>query len=122
MKSKVRFESSNSRLMLLAALIVLTLPFVIWSSVSGQGRRRPVRPIQPGVTTDGLKFRLSEGTEGADRREALPTPQTSPLTDEAVNELLRRLPPIKTDPDDETGFAMRDRSLPPPKPGETINS
>ncbi|MBL8191809.1 MAG: hypothetical protein JNK38_27595, partial [Acidobacteria bacterium] len=47
MKSKVRFESSNSRLMLLVALIALTLPFVIWSSVSGQGRRRPVRPIQP---------------------------------------------------------------------------
>lgn len=122
MKSKVRFESSNSRLMLLVALIALTLPFVIWSSVSGQGRRRPVRPIQPGVTTDGLKFRLSEGTEGADRREALPTPQTSPLSDDAVNNLLKRLPPIKTDPDDETGFAMRDRSLPPPKTGQTINS
>lgn len=122
MKSKVRFESSNSRLMLLVALIALTLPFVIWSSVSGQGRRRPVRPIQPGVTTDGLKFRLSEGTEGADRREALPTPQTSPLSDDAVNNLLKRLPPIKTDPDDETGFAMRDRSLPPPKTGQTITS
>jgi len=121
MKSKVRFESSNSRLILLVTLIALTLPFIIWSSVSGQGRR-PVRPIQPGVATDGLKFRLSEGTEGADRREALPTPQTSPLSDDAVNNLLRRLPPIKTDPDDETGFAMRDRSLPPPKTGETINS
>ncbi len=122
MKSKLRFESSNSRLMLMAALIALTLPFVIWSSVSGQGRRRPVRPIQSGATTDGLKFRLSEGTEGADRREALPSPQTSPLTDETVANLLKRLPQIKTDPDDETGFAMRDRSLPPPKTGQTINS
>ncbi|MGH9799741.1 MAG: Ig-like domain-containing protein, partial [Blastocatellia bacterium] len=122
MKSNLRFESSNSRLMLLMALIALTLPFVIWSSVSGQARRRPVRPIQIGETTNGLKFRLSEGTEGADRRDALPTPQTSPLTDEAVNNLLKRLQPIKTDPDDEKGFAMRDRSLPPPKTGQTINS
>ncbi|MDX2039815.1 MAG: alpha-2-macroglobulin family protein [Acidobacteriota bacterium] len=122
MKSKVRFESSNSRLMLMAALIALTLPFVLWSSVSGQGRRSPVRPIQSGVTTDGLQFRLSEGTEGADRREALPAPPTSPLSDEAVANLLKRLPPIKSEPDDETGFAMRDRSLPPPKTGQTINA
>jgi hypothetical protein len=45
------------------------------------------------------------------------------LTDDAVNaNLLRRLPAIKTDIDDEKGFAMRDRSLPPPKTGQTINS
>jgi hypothetical protein len=76
MEPKLRFESSNSRLMLMVALIALTLPFIIWSSVSGQSRRRPVRSPQS-TSTDGLKFRLSEGTEGADRREALPTPQTS---------------------------------------------
>ncbi len=122
MEPKLRFESSNSRLMLLVALIALTLPFAIWSTVSGQGRRVPVRPIQRGDMTEGLKFRLSEGTEGADRREALPTPQTSPLTDDIINNLLKRLPPIKTDPDDEKSFAMRDRSLPPPKTGQTINS
>ncbi|MBP6823654.1 MAG: Ig-like domain-containing protein, partial [Acidobacteria bacterium] len=122
MEPKLRFESSNSRLMLMVALIALTLPFVIWSSVSGQGRRRPIRPVQLGEAADGLKFRLSEGTEGADRREALPSPQTSPLSDDAVNELLRRLPQIKTDPDDEKAFAMRDRSLPPPKTGQTINT
>ncbi|MBS1789910.1 MAG: Ig-like domain-containing protein [Acidobacteria bacterium] len=122
MKSKFRFESSNSRLMVLVALIALMLPFVIWSSVSGQIRRRPVRPTQIGESTDGLKFRLSEGTEGADQRQALPTPQTSPLTEDAINNLLKRLPPIKTDPDDEKSFALRDRSLPPPKTGQTINS
>ncbi len=122
MEPKLRFESSNSRMMLLVALIALTLPFAIWSSVSGQGRRVPVRPIQRGDMTEGLKFRLSEGTEGADRRDALPTPQTSPLTDDIINNLLKRLPPIKTDPDDEKSFSMRDRSLPPPKTGQTINS
>ena len=122
MEPKLRFESSNSRLLLMVALIAMTLPFVIWSSVSGQGRSRGVRPIQRGDATEGLKFRLSEGTEGADRREALPTPQTSPLTDDIVNSLLKRLPPIKTDPDDEKSFALRDRSLPPPKTGQTINS
>lgn len=127
MKSKIRFESSNSRLMMLVALIVLMLSFVIWSSVSGQGKRRPVRPIQAGETPDGLKFRLSEGTEGADRRDVLPTPQTSPLSDDAINNLLKRLPALrngdgKTDPDDEKSFAMRDRSLPPPKTGQTMNS
>ncbi len=121
MEPKLRFESSNSRLMLMVALIALMLPFVIWSSVNGQGRRG-VRPVQSTNPTEGLKFRLSEGTEGADRREALSSPQTSTLTDDTVNELLRRLPQIKTDDDDEKGFAMRDRSLPPPKTGQTINS
>ena len=78
-------------------------------------------------STDGLQFRLSEGTEGADRREALPAPPTSPLSDEAVANLLKRLPAFragdgKTEPDDEAGFAMRDRSLPPPKTGQTITA
>ncbi|MFN0108326.1 MAG: Ig-like domain-containing protein [Blastocatellia bacterium] len=121
MKSNLYVESSNSRLMLMVALIVLTLPFAIWSSVSGQGRR-PVRSARSANSTEGLQFRLSEGTEGADRREALPSPNASPLTDEAVANLLKRLPQIKTDPDDQLGFAMRDRSLPPPKTGQTINT
>lgn len=121
MKSKIQFESSSSRLLLMLAVIAFTLPAVIWSNVSGQGRRG-VRPIQTANASEGLQFRLSEGQESSDRAQPIAAPPASPLSDDVVGNLLKRLPPIKTDPDDEKEFALRDRSLPPPKTGQTINS
>ncbi|MEP7340934.1 MAG: Ig-like domain-containing protein, partial [Acidobacteriota bacterium] len=121
MKSKIRFEASSSRLLLLVALIAMTLPAVFWSNVSGQGRRRPI--VQPiGANQgEGMQFRLSEGTEENQRQQPLPAPPASPLSDEATNNLLKRLPAIKADIDDQKDFAMRDRSLPAPRTGQTIN-
>lgn len=121
MKSKIQFESSYSRLLLMLAVIAFTLPAVIWSNVSGQGRRG-VRPIQTANASEGLQFRLSEGRESADRAKPIAAPTASPLSDDVINNLLKRLPQIKTDVDDEKEFALRDRSLPPPKTGQTINS
>ena len=68
----------------------------------------------------GLKFRLSEG---ADQSGSAPTnnvPQTTPLSDVDLQNVLKRLQPIKTAESDEQDFAMRDKSLPPPRAGETI--
>ncbi|MDQ3009101.1 MAG: Ig-like domain-containing protein, partial [Acidobacteriota bacterium] len=123
MKSRLRFEASSSRLLLLVALIAMTLPAVIWSSVAGQGRRRPIaRPqIAGGNNGEGLQFRLSEGTEENQRQQPVTAAPASPLSDEATNNLLKRLPVIKADDDDQKDFAMRDRSLPAPRRGETIN-
>lgn len=121
MKSKIRFEASNSRLLLLFVLIVMTLPAVIWSNVSGQGRRRPI--VQPPGANqgEGMQFRLSEGTEENQRQQPITAAPASPLSDEATNNLLKRLPAIKADADDQKDFAMRDRSLPAPRTGQTIN-
>ncbi|MEO6725744.1 MAG: Ig-like domain-containing protein, partial [Blastocatellia bacterium] len=123
MKSKIRFETSSSRLLLLVILIAMTLPAVIWSSVAGQGRRGTIaRPqIAGGNNGDGMQFRLSEGTEENQRQQPVTAAPTSPLSDDAVNNLLKRLPAIKVDADDQKDFAMRDRSLPPPRTGQTIN-
>src|SRR5262249_33320403 len=48
-------------------------------------------------------------------------PATEPLSDEAAQNLLKRLPPIKVEGDDEKDFSLRDRSLPPPRTGQTIS-
>jgi uncharacterized protein YfaS (alpha-2-macroglobulin family) len=104
----------------LLCLGLLLFPFAIKSDASGQGRR-------PGMkTTDensGLVFRLSEGQDESQRQaqRQLPQPATERLSDEAVQNLLKRLPPIKVEGEDEKDFALRDRSLPAPRAGQTIS-
>ncbi|MBO0798877.1 MAG: Ig-like domain-containing protein, partial [Blastocatellia bacterium] len=72
----------------------------------------------------GLVFRLSEGSEGdegAKHESRITAPKADVLSDEEAQSLLRRLPPIKSEDDDEKDFALRDRSLPPPRTGRTIS-
>lgn len=120
MKSQTS-ENSNSRLLLLIALVAILLPVAVWSSVSGQRRRPIAAQVRATNQGEGMQFRLSEGTEANERQQSLPAPSAAPLSDEAVNNLLKRLPPIKAEADDQKDFALRDRSLPPPKTGQTIS-
>src|SRR5580765_1212768 len=60
---------------------------------------------------DGLKFRLSEGVEGAENRDKQPRPATDPLSDADASGILKRLPAIESDPSDQTAFAKRVGSL-----------
>jgi hypothetical protein len=71
----------------------------------------------------GLVFRLSEAQDEAQRQaqQQIARPATEPLSDEATENLLKRLPPIKVEGDDEKDFALRDRSLPAPRTGQTIS-
>ncbi len=71
-------------------------------------------------TPDGLKFRLSEGVEGAEARVKQPLPSTDPLSDGDANSLLKRIPEIKPAADDQTDFAKRIGTLPAPKTGNKI--
>jgi uncharacterized protein YfaS (alpha-2-macroglobulin family) len=69
---------------------------------------------------DGLRFRLSEG---ADQPEARPATSSAPATALSAVEteaVLKRLPPIKSETSDETDFALRAQSLPPPRTGVTV--
>ena len=111
-------ESSKSRLLLMLAVIAMVLPLAV---VSGQ-RRKPITPPRDGNSGEGLQFQLSEGAEEKDRAQSINTPPATTLSDEDTNNLLKRLPAIKTEADDQKEFAMRDRSLPPPKTGQTINA
>jgi uncharacterized protein YfaS (alpha-2-macroglobulin family) len=76
------------------------------------------------VATDepGLTFRLGEGVEGAEKRQPTPPAKTAPLADAAVRKILARLAPLKTEAGDQKEFAMRERSLPPPRTGTTIQA
>ncbi len=114
-----RFKKIPSRLFILFCMVILLLPFAIQSDASGQGRRPGVR--SSGENT-GLVFRLSEA--GEEKQQAQPQiarPVAEPLSDEATQNLLKRLPPLKTEDDDQKDFALRDRSLPAPRTGQTIS-
>src|SRR5215469_216333 len=97
--------------------------FTSSSDSGGQLRGRPRRP--PSSSSDdmnkGLQFRLSEGVEQTGHRERPGPVQAAALAENESQSLLQRLKPIKTDPTDEQEFAFRDRSLPPPLTGRTIN-
>jgi hypothetical protein len=67
----------------------------------------------------GLRFRLSEAPEQPEAKPVSKVADTTALSDAETESILKRLPPIKTDPADETAFALRDKSLPPPRTGMT---
>ncbi|HEV2667414.1 MAG TPA: hypothetical protein VG324_21030, partial [Blastocatellia bacterium] len=116
----VNFKNSPPRLFILLWLALILLPFAIKSDVSGQ-RRRPMVIDSSGAP--GLVFRLSEAQDETQRQtqERIARPATEPLSDEATQNLLKRLPPIKVEGEDEKDFALRDRSLPAPRTGQTIS-
>jgi hypothetical protein len=69
---------------------------------------------------EGLRFHLGEAVEQAESRPTSKVAFASILSDAETENILKRLPPIKTAPTDETSFALRERSLPPPRTGQTI--
>jgi uncharacterized protein YfaS (alpha-2-macroglobulin family) len=79
--------------------------------------------IRNSTDETGLVFRLSEARDENQRqtRQQIARPATESLSDEATQNLLKRLPPIKVEGDDEKDFSLRDRSLPPPRTGQTIS-
>ena len=68
----------------------------------------------------GLQITLSEGSE----QPAATTPMTvaaaTPLSADAVQALLDRLPPLETAATDQQEFRLPTEVLPPPRPGATI--
>jgi hypothetical protein len=71
-------------------------------------------------TPEGLVFRLSQGKPEAQPYERLPPTQGTPISAAETEAILKRLPPISAGVDDEQVFAMRERSLPPPKTAKTV--
>ena len=114
----------------LCALTVLSqflvlLPFSSdQHAAAGQVRRRGgIRaPQMGGSVTKGLQVRLSEGSEQGDRGGQVTPARASALPEGDLQNLLRRLQPIKTEPADENEFSMRDRSLPAPRTGKTLQA
>jgi uncharacterized protein YfaS (alpha-2-macroglobulin family) len=70
----------------------------------------------------GLQFRLSEGAEQPERPATSNVAQAAPLSEVEAQNVLKRLPPIKAEAGDEQDFALRERSLPAPRTGQTITA
>src|SRR5262249_46547924 len=95
-----RFKNSPPRLLILLCMALTFLPFAIRSDASGQ-KRHPM--IKNSSENTGLVFRLSEAQDEAQKQaqRQIARPATEPLSDEATQNLLKRLPPIKAEGDDE---------------------
>jgi alpha-2-macroglobulin len=115
-----RLRNVADRLVLLVCFCIVVLPFVLLSDASGSRGQRGIMRDNTG-NKDGLIFRLSEGKAESEQRPQIPAPPAESLSDEAAQNLLKRLPPINSEADDEKDFALRDRSLPPPRTGQTIS-
>lgn len=97
-------------------LIAPLVPTANAQKVSGKTTKTNMNVNLP----DGLQFRLSEGEEGAETREKQPLAETNPLSDGDTNSLLKRIPEIKPETDDQKDFNKRLGTLPAPKTGKTI--
>ncbi|HXG84189.1 MAG TPA: DUF6049 family protein [Pyrinomonadaceae bacterium] len=69
----------------------------------------------------GLKFRLSEGAAGAENRRATEPAKGDALSETETSNLLKRLPAVKIEQNDQTDFAKRQGTLPAPKTGKVVN-
>lgn len=84
-------------------------------------RGKTTKQIMNTTPANGLKFRLSEGAEGAEKRTTTPPAPGDPLSQGDTDNLLKRIPPPKVQDDDQKDFAKRDGSLPPPKTGKRLS-
>ena len=81
------------------------------------------RAQDPAGTSDeanGLRFRLSEGSEKVETGTPNPVVTSEALSEVETQKILARLPKLLTVPGDEADFRLRDNSLPPPRAGQTI--
>lgn len=68
----------------------------------------------------GLQYRVSEADPKAADQPPSPKAVTTPLPAAETAKLLQRLPKLAQQPADAQPFAMREKSLPAPRPGETV--
>src|SRR5262245_20987100 len=71
------------------------------------------------MSASGDGFRLSDADEGA-APEAVPLAKTKTLSATDTDKVLARLPPMKGEPSDEQSFALRDKSVTPPRAGKSV--
>src|SRR4051812_48646741 len=104
-------------LLLLSIYITFIAPAALTSNaqIIGKAMNEKLKDVP-----DGLQFKLSEGSEGAEKRVKQPLAATDPLPEGDANSLLKRIPEIKPTTDDQTDFAKRIGTLPAPKTGTRI--
>ena len=68
----------------------------------------------------GFNFSLTQGDAPKSSTTRNKAVEGTPLSDKEGERLLNRMPDIKSEQSDVKSFAIRERSLPPPRTGETI--
>jgi uncharacterized protein YfaS (alpha-2-macroglobulin family) len=106
-----------SGLLVFATYWSMFIPFAISANAQTIASTRDIRMKD---VPEGLTFKLSEGSAGADTRVKQTLSPADPISQSDAAGILGRLPAIKSDPDDQTEFAKRIGSLPPPKTGKQI--
>jgi alpha-2-macroglobulin len=106
----------------LCVLLVLLQSLGLFTAqiATGQTRRASTSLAQGGDVKTGLQLRLSESTPVADSQPVVSAAPAARLSEDDAQRVLKRLQPLKAEPSDEQAFALRDRSLPPPRTGRTI--
>src|SRR3990172_762466 len=114
----------------LLSLAAITAVFVIRNSDRNQGQAIPPvtespgdkggAPVQDADVPPGIKINLSDGGAQPELFQPLPVEPGEPLSLEEINNILLRLPPLATDPDDRQAFKLPEEVLPPPHTGQTI--
>ncbi|MGI8469169.1 MAG: DUF6049 family protein, partial [Pyrinomonadaceae bacterium] len=115
-----RFKALISLNLIIAIYAGLIAPFGLTASAQKVRLATPAANMNNPQNENGLKFRLSEGTQGAENRATTPPAKADALSDAETSGIYKRLPAIKTEKEDQTDFAKRAGSLPPPKTGKKI--
>jgi alpha-2-macroglobulin len=94
------------------------------SNSLGSGSAAPVDSelvlVQLADAPEGLDLRLSNGKRGPDPVDRASLPPTKKLAEAEVAALFARARAIAAEGDDKKDFAMRPKSLPPPRTGQTL--
>ncbi len=109
--------------------LVTLLSFVVTScggktkSQSPIGAGSPISDqilVQTKDLPPGLDMRVSDGKQGVPAFDRANLAPAKKITDAEAEALLARAKPITTDPQDKQRFALREKSLPPPRTGQVI--
>jgi hypothetical protein len=90
------------------------LSSLFWSTESN------VADVEINKEERGLRFRLSEAPDQPEAKPESKIAEATILSDAETQAVLSRLPAIKSEPGDETEFALRERSLPAPRTGAIV--
>lgn len=103
----------------LSHLLILT---TLLTQLPQAPARAASAPQDEAEAETGLRVRLSEASTTAERPRPNPVAPAEALPEAEVRSLLARLPAITRGADAAEGFKLRERSLPPPRAGRTIEA
>jgi len=116
-----RLNQQTALSLILCLVVTSLLPFAVFAKRDRPAARGMQQDESDDVEQRGLRFHLSQAPDQPEARPPTNLAPATPLSDAETATILKRLPAIKNDASDETDFALREGSLPPPRTGKTIN-